>query len=82
MARRKELIEQQKAGGGAVALNPSGDWYGANAACANGKFIVSSIGGPIADNTREIYIGHIAQWPAFRGSAGAVRTLHLAPPWG
>ena len=52
VARRKELIEQHKAGGVAVALNPCGDWYGANATSVNAKFIVSAIGGSIPDTTR------------------------------
>ena len=77
VARRKELIEQHKAGGGAVALNPWGDWYGANAASINGEFIESSIGGPIADTTWELYIGHIAQWPAFRRIDG--RSPYITP---
>ena len=77
MARRKELIDQQKAGGGAVALNPWGDWYGANVTCGNGKSIESTIGGSIADTTRELYSGHIAQWPTFRMING--RSPYVTP---
>ena len=41
------------------------------------KFIESPIGGSIADNTRELYIGHIAQCPNFRRVDG--RSPYITP---
>ena len=60
-----------------MALNPWGDWYGANATSVNGKFTESPIGGAIADTTRKLYSGRLAQWPTFRRIDG--RSPYITP---
>ena len=66
VAHRRDVLKLHEEGSGAVALNPRGKWYGAEAGDLNLRFIESAIGGSIADSARKNYNESFEQWPTFR----------------
>lgn len=79
VARRIEIIKLHNEGAGAAALYPWGKWYGRDAHQINQKFIENSIGGPIADSTRENYKGRFEQRATFRRINGLGPYLSTDP---